>query len=598
MEDESMKGSVTSRSLTLTAMGEEKADLVLKNSNLVNVNSGEIMENTDVAIKGDRIALIGDADHTIGVDTKIIECDDYYLSPGLIDVHTHIEASMVSPTQFARAVLPKGNTAVLWDPVWTGNVLGKEGLKAFLDEGNGTPLKLYANASTGVPPAPTNLVTPGEEFSVEDLEEILSWDKVVGLGELVKLNKVLDGDQTLHDRINCGKKANKKIIGSAPQRVGHELNAYAAAGAQTCHEATTLDEAVERLRLGMRLVIREGSSMRNLEELIKVITEKDLDSRHCVFCVDDKDILEIDDEGLVDYMVRKAIDKGVDPVEAIQIATLNAAEHLQIDRDVGSITPGKKADIIFLDDLETFSVNKVMVDGEMIAENGNLIKEFESPDYPQWIRNSIELKRRVKPEDFNIKTKKDKKTKVNVIKAFKDQIISIKETETLEVKNNMIQPNLDKDILKVAVVERYGKTDPNIGKGFVKGFGLKEGAIAISVTPDVHHMIVVGVENKDLSKAINRLVELEGGIVIANNGEIVDELPLPIGGLVSQEPYEKVGEKLKKIRDKTNEMGCVLPSPFMTLAFVGCPTLTEFKITDKGLVDVVNYELVPLEPEE
>ena len=202
------------------------------------------------------------------------------------------------------------------------------------------------------------------------------------------------------------------------------------------------------------------------------------------------------------------------------------------------------------------------------------------------------------PEDFNIKTEKDDKTKVNVIKAFKDQIISIKETETLDVKNNLIEPNLDKDILKVAVVERYGKTEPSIGKGFVKGFGLKEGAIAISVTPDVHHMIVVGVENEDLSKAINRLVELEGGIVIAKNGKIVDELPLPIGGLVSQEPYEKVGEKLKKIRDKTHELGCVLPSPFMTLAFVGCPTLTEFKITDKGLVDVVNYELVSLEPEE
>lgn len=589
--------SCSARSLTLTAMGEENADLVLENSKLVNVNSKEITEDTDVAIKGDKVALIGDADHTIGDNTKVINCEDYYLSPGLIDVHTHIEASMVSPTQFARAVLPKGNTSVLWDPVWSANVLGKEGLRIFLEEGNKTPLKLYANAPTGVPPAPTELITPGYEFSVDDLEEILAWDKVVGLGELVKLNKVLEGEKSMHERIRCGVDAAKKIIGSAPQRTGHELNAYASAGAQTCHEATTVEEAVERLRLGMRLVIREGSSMRNLEELIKVVTEEGMDSRHCVFCVDDKDILEIRDEGLVDYMVRESIEQGVDPVEAIQMASLNAAEHLGIDRNVGSIAPGRKADILFLDDLESFSVEKVMADGEMIAKNGDLIKDLHTPSYPDWIKQSIELKRKVESDDFKIKTEKKKEAKVNVIKAFKDQIISLKETETLKVRNSNIQPDTSKDVLKVAVIERYGKTEPSIGKGFVKGFGLKEGAIAISVTPDVHHMIVVGIENKDLSKAINRLVELEGGIVIANNGEIIDELPLPIGGLVSQDPYEKIGEKLKTIRDKTKEMGCVLPSPFMTIAFVGCPTLTEFKISDKGLVDVLNYELVPLEAE-
>ncbi|KXB07647.1 hypothetical protein AKJ55_02030, partial [candidate division MSBL1 archaeon SCGC-AAA382M17] len=485
--------------------------------------------------------------------------------------------------------------AILWEPLWTGNVLGKEGVKIFLEESKSIPLKVYATASSGVPGAPADLLTPGEEFTIRDLEEMLEWEEVVGLGEVVEFQGVLNGDPEVHRKLEAARKSRKRIDGSACEMEGNDLNSYLAAGVQSDHEATTLEEAIERIRLGARLIIREGSGMRDMANLIGVITEVGLNSRHCCFCVDDKNIGEIEDEGLIDYMVKRAIDAGMDPVEAIQIGSLNAAEYMRVDQDIGSVAPGKKADILMLDDLDNFSISKVLVDGKVVAENGKLIVDMPGPDYPEGMRNSINLKRKLTPEDFVFRSDKEGRTEVRVIKVMEGKIISEKEVESLRVEKGAIQLDPGRDILKVTVVERYGKTAPNIGKGFVEGFGLKRGALAMSITPDVHHLIAIGREEENLSKAVNRLADIQGGIVLCEEGEIVDELSLSIGGIMSGSSYEGVITKLEELRPHVRDLGCKLSSPFMTLAFVGCPTLTSFKISDKGLVDVPNEEIIPYE---
>ena len=591
-----METVVRREDLVSVALGKKAADLVIKNGKLIDVFSGEIRP-ADVAIKGERIALVGNADHTIGENTTVIDAKGFFLSPGLMDTHIHIEASMVTPTQFARAVLPKGNTAVMWETLWTANVLGVRGIKLLLEECNKTPLKFFATATQGVPCAPTHLITSGHEFSIDDIEEILEWEQIVGLGEVVWFNEVLKNDHRVHEQIQLAIKKGKTVDGSSPGFMGKNLNAYVAAGVQSDHEAITLEEAIDRIRLGMRLVIREGASMRNLNNLIRVITEKKLETRRCCFCVDDKDIREIEKEGLIDDLVRKAIKAGVNPVVAVQMGSLNSAEYFGVDRDIGGIAPGRIADILLIDNLEEFLVRKVIVNGKVIAEDGKLVIDMPPTTYPEWAVKTVRVKRAITPDDFVYKTDRKNETKVRVIKVTGEQIISVEEIETLVVEAGEILQNPTKDILKLVVIERHGKTEPNIAKGFVRGFGFTQGAIATSIAPDVHQIIVVGASEDDISQAVNRLIELQGGIVICKNGEILADLSLPLAGLMSPEPYKKVIADLDKINKAAKEIGCDLPSPLMTLAFAGCPTLIEFKLSDKGLIDIVNGKLVPLEIE-
>jgi adenine deaminase len=577
------------------AMGRRPADLVIHGGLLIDVFSGEIRP-ADIAIKQERIALVGDATHTIGTQTTVLDASGLYLSPGLMDAHIHIEASMVSPREFARVVLPRGNTAVNWETLWIANVLGIRGIERLLEECNSTPLKFFATAAQGVPCASPDLVTPAQEFSLKDLEKLLQWRQIVGLGEVVWFNQLVQNNATLHQEIQQAYMVGKTVDGSAPEFVGKALNAYAAAGIQSDHEAISLAEAIERIRLGMRLVIREGSSMRNLSELIKVITENSLSSRRCCFCVDDKDIREIAAEGLVDDLVRKAIRAGVDPVTAVQMASLNPAEYFGIDRDLGGIAPGKIADILLVQDLENFTVQKVIVNGQVVAENGKLLNDLPVPEYPAWMVNTVQVQKTLQPEDFVLKSRQPSTTTAHVLKVFREQIISIDESEILPVINGEIRPNVDRDILKLVVIERHGKTSPtNIARGLVRGFGLMDGAIASTISPDIHQIVVVGVNDRDMAAAVNRLLVLQGGIVVCQQGEILAELPLPIAGLMSEEPYEQVIEQLNRLTQIAHTLGCELPSPFMTLAFAGCPTLTEFKLSDKGLIDVTAGKLVSLE---
>lgn len=591
-----IKTTVRREDLVSVALGKNEADLVIKKGKLIDVFSGEI-RRADVAIKGERIALVGNVDHTIGKNTTVIDAKGFFLSPGLMDTHIHLEASMVTPSQFARAVLPKGNTAVMWETLWTANVLGVRGLRLLLEECNRTPLKVYATATQGAPCAPSHLITPAHEFSRDDIEEILNWEQIVGLGEVVWFNEVLQNDLKVHELIQLSLSKGKTIDGSCPGFTGRNLSAYVAAGVQSDHEAINLDEAIDRIRMGMRLVIREGASMRNLDSLIRVITEKKLETRRCCFCIDDKDIREIEAEGLIDDLVRKAIKSGVNPVVAVQMGSLNSAEYFGVDRDIGGIAPGRIADILLIENLEEFSVRKVIVNGKITAEDGKLVIDMPPTTYPEWAIRTVKMKRPVTSEDFVYKTDKKDVTKVRVVKVTGEQIISFEEVETLAVEDGKILPDTTKDILKLVVIERHGKTEPNIAHGFVTGFGFSQGAIATSIAPDVHQIIVVGASDADISQAVNRLIELQGGIVICKNGEILADLSLPVAGLMSPEPYEKVIAALEKINEVAKEIGCGLPSPIMTLAFAGCPTLIEFKLSDKGLIDIVAGKLVTLEIE-
>lgn len=586
---------VSRAELVDVALGRAAADLVIENGRLIDVYSGEIRP-ASVAIRGERIAYVGaDASHAKGAHTEVIDAAGRYLSPGLIDAHVHIEASMVRPTQFARAVLPRGNTAVLWETLWTANVLGIAGIEQLLDECRLSPLKFFATAASGVPCTSPELATPAQVFSDADIARLLARDDVAGLGELVLFNQVLRNEAGIRRRIDMALQQGKSIDGSVPGFVDRRLNAYAAAGAQSDHEAITLDEAVERIRLGMRLVIREGSSMRNLAELIRVATERGLSTRRCCFCVDDKDIRDIEREGLVDHLVRQAIRSGVDPLQAIRMATLNPAEHFGLERDLGGIAPGRIADILLVGELADFVVETVIASGRVVARSGRLLGELPQLPAADWMLRTIRLPRAIGAQDFACRSDRAGQTRVRALQVFGDQIISVERQVTLAVEGGEILPDVGRDLLRMAVVERHGRSAPNIGLGFVAGFGLRRGAIASSVSPDIHQIVTVGVGKDDMAAAVARLAELQGGIVVAAEGRVLAELALPVGGLMSSLPYEQVIEGLERLGEAAAGLGCRLPSPFMTLAFAACPTLTELKLSDRGLIDVRAGRLLPLE---
>ena len=589
-----LKTKVTRKKLVDVAMGRLPADTVIKGGKLLDVYTGKI-RSADIAIKGERIAFVGNVEHTIGKNTEIFNADGYHLSPGLMDSHIHIEASMVSPEQFARAVLPRGNTAVNWETLWSANVLGVKGLEMLIEHCNKTPLKFFLTATSGVPCASTDLVTANEFFKIHDIEKMLSWPQVTGLGEVVTFNEVVQGREREFEQIDRALTLGKTVDGSAPGFSGKELNAYAAAGIMSEHEAITPEQALEKLQMGLRLVIREGSSMRNVMDLLKVVTDYQVDTRRCLFCVDDKNIREIEKEGLIDDLVRKAISAGVEPIKAVQMGSLNPAEYFRLDRDIGGIAPGRIADILFIDDLNSFSVKQVMVNDKIAAKNGKMITEIKETPYPDWSVKTITIKRKLKKQDFVYHTKKKDQVKVRVIKVFPTQIVSYEETETLPVVDGTIKADPSRDILKLVVVERYGKTSPNIAFGFVKGFGFSNGAIATSISPDIHQIIAVGDTEWDLLSAVNELISIQGGVVISSEGNIIEELALPIGGLMTNIPYEDTIKKLGRINEAAAKLGCKLPSPLMTLAFAGCPTLVEFKLSDKGLIRINEGKLVPLE---
>jgi len=556
---------------------------------LVNVETAEIESKVDIAIKGDRVALVGDAKHCVGAETQVIDARGKYILPGLLDAHVHIESSMMTVTQFARAVLPHGTTGVFIDPHEIANVLGMCGVKLMLDEGDRLPLKVFVTLPSCVPSAP-GFETSGTEIGLRDILEGLRWRRVVALGEVMNYSGVLAGDKKMRDEISATLDAQKIVEGHAPGLLGKELAAYIAAGVRSDHESLTPGEAIQKLRLGMALEIREGSAAKNLAALVKPIIKFKLDTRHCLLATDDCHPEDLMREGHIDHVVRRAIEEGVDPIKAIQMATLNTAEHFELDRDIGSISPGKIADVVIVGNLEKFNVERVIVNGKIVAERGKLKITLPIHKSPSFAKKTMKLKRRVSADDFKIIAKAGK-VKVRVIEIVEGQIVTSQHIERLETRDGSVLPDTKRDIAKVAVVERHRATG-NIGLGFVRGFGIHRGAIASSVGHDAHNITVVGVNDEDMATAVNTIASIGGGQVVVSRGEVLARVGLPIAGLMSDEPVEIVSAQLEKLHLAAKRLGIKIRSPFMQMAFLPLAVIPELRITDKGLVDVGEMRIV------
>ncbi len=578
------------RTLVNVAIGRAPADLVIENGRLVNVNTGEIEEGVDVTIKNGRIALVGDAKRISRVLT--VDAKGAYIVPSLLDAHVHVESSMLTLTNFAKAVLPHGTTGVFIDPHEIANVLGMRGVKLLLDEAKELPLKVFITIPSCVPSAP-ELETSGYEIGPDEVAEALEWDRVVGLGELMDFSGVLACDEKLYEKVRAAFDRRKVVEGHAPSLLDERLCAYVAAGAMSDHESTTSDEAVQRLRLGMKLEIREGSAAKNLATLVKPILRLKLDTRHCLLATDDRHPFDLLKEGHMDYVVRRAIEEGVDPVRAIQMATINVAEHFRVDVDIGSVNPGRVADVLLVDDIEKFYVKAVFVNGVLMAKEGKLLLDIPKPSYPEFVIRTMNVKD-ISLDDFIIRSPVDVgNVKVRVIRLVENQILTEQDVDVLKAEGWKILSNAERDVIKVAVVERHKRTG-NVGLGFVRGFGIKEGAIASSVSHDAHNVIALGVDDVDIATAVRAVVQTQGGQVIVRNGAVLARVELPFAGLMSEEPVDVVSVKLEKLHKAAASLGIKVKSPFMYLSFLTLAVVPRLRITDKGLVDVERAALVPL----
>ena len=556
------------------AKGELPADLILANARVVNVFTGEI-EPGNVAICGDRIAGVGDYRQA----RQVLDLRGRYLAPGLINGHTHLESSMLDVGQYARVVVPRGTLAVVTDLHEIANVCGLGGIRYVLSRARRLPLELFLMAPSCVPA--THLETSGASLDAGALRQVLRWKGCIGLGEVMNFPGVLGADAGILGKINLAR--GKVIDGHAPGVTGKDLSAYIAAGIYSDHESVSLDEARDKLRQGMYVMIREGSSEKNLEALLPLVTDKTY--KRCLFVVDDRSCVDLLKDGDIDAVVRKAINLGLDPVRAIQMATINAAEYFRLVR-LGAIAPGYIANLIVVGDLSSLPIDMVFYHGQLVAKQGK-------PLFPLQESNARGLTKTVNIKPFDIKALKlpvSGETEP-VIELVPGQIITKKRVEKVKASDGVVVPDISRDILKLVVVERH-KATGNIGLGLVSGFGLKKGALASSIAHDSHNIIAVGTNDKDIFNAIKEVERLQGGLVVVAEGRVLASLGLPIAGLLSDEPLEVVVSKLEKLERLAMDLGATLPSPLATLSFLALPVIPELRLTDLGLVDVGEFRVI------
>lgn len=576
------------------ALGRVRADTVIENVNLVNVNTKEVYES-DIAIRGERVALVGDAGHTQGRATEVIDGSKLFAIPGLIDGHIHVESTMMCVEEFSRALVARGTTCVNADLNETANVLGKRGFKLFYSRSKKMPLRIFLTAPSSIPLSKEEVEIPANIIDLSDIREILGMKGVFGLSEILSTTDLLACSRKLVSAVDIATQNGKYIDGNAPQLRGKELNAYIAGGPQHDHEAVTAEEGLERLRLGMWLMLREGSSERNLPDIAIILKDTKIDSRRCCFATDDKDAWDLTNEGHIDHCLRKSVRLGIPPLTAVQMATVNCAEYLGVERDIGSISPGKMADIVLVDNLEDFNVKRVLIGGQTVAENGKSTFEVKSAPYPKWAVNTLKPSRGVNQTDLRVPAPSNGKVKVHVLDVSRGTIISDMKTAELVAHDFTLESDLHQDVLKVIVVERYGKTDLAIGMGFTRGFGLKTGALASSVAHCAHNIISVGTNDNDMVQAVNRVSRMQGGLVAFKDGKCVAEMQLRLGGIMSLEPWEMVSKRLDAInRIVQSQLGCGLRSPYMVLSFETTASVPELKISTKGLIHASTMKNLPL----
>ena len=554
--------------LISVAKGELPADLLLANAKVVNVFTGEV-EPGNVAICGEKIAGVGDYQE----GKQVLDLGGRYIAPGLINGHIHPESSMLDIGQYARAVVPHGTTTLVTDLHEISNVRGLEGIRYVLNYARRLPFNLFLMAPSCVPA--TRLETSGASLGAEDIRQVLGWKDCIGLGEVMNFPGVIGGDEEVLRKISLAKR--KIIDGHASGLGGKDLSAYIAAGIYSDHESVSLDEAKEKLRQGMFIMIREGSSEKNLDALLPLVTDKTY--KRCLFVVDDRTCVDLLKDGDIDGVVRKAIRLGLDPVRAIQLATINPADYFRRD-GLGGIAPGYMADLIVLGDLSRLQIDMVFYKGRLVAEEGKPL--FLTPKATsKGLTNTVNIK------PFTIEALKlpPSGEAEPVIEIVPGQIITRKRTEKIKATHGAIMPDIGRDILKLAVVERHNATG-NIGLGLVAGFGLRKGALASSIAHDSHNIIAVGTNDEDIFTAIGEIERLQGGLVAAAGGKVLASLALPVAGLLSDEPLETVVSKLEGLEKIAAELGSKLSSPFATLSFLALPVIPEIRLTDLGVVEV------------
>ncbi len=504
---------------------------------------------------------------------------------------------MLSVSEYARSVVPHGTVGIYMDPHEICNVLGLNGVRYMIEDGKGTPLKNMVTTPSCVPAVP-GFEDTGAAVGPEDVRETMKWDEIVGLGEMMNFPGILYSTDHAHGVVGETLKASKTVTGhySLPE-TGKGLNGYIASGVRCCHESTRAEDALAKMRLGMYAMFREGSAWHDLKEVSKAITENKVDSRFAVLISDDTHPHTLLKDGHLDHIIKRAIEEGIEPLTAIQMVTINCAQCFQMDHELGSITPGKCADIVLIEDLKDVKITKVIIDGNLVAKDGVLTTSIAKYDYPEDAMHSMHIKDKITPASFNIMAQNKEKVTTRVIEIIPERVGTYERHIELNVKDDKVQCDPSKDVLKAVVFERHHETG-KAGYGFVKGFGIKRGAMAATVAHDAHNLLVIGTNDEDMALAANTLIECGGGMVAVQDGKVLGLVPLPIAGLMSNKPLEEMAEMVEKLDSAWKEIGCDIVSPFMTMALIPLACLPELRLTNRGLVDCNKFEFVSLFIEE
>ena len=577
--------------LIAVAAGREQADRVFRNCKLVNVQTREVLDGWQVAIAEGRFAYVGaDASHCIGEDTEIFDVNGRYLIPGLCDGHMHIESGMLTPAEFAAAVIPHGTTTMFTDPHEIANVLGLEGVRMMHDEALMQPVNIFTQMPSCAPSAP-GLETTGFEISAEDVAEAMGWPGIIGLGEMMNFPGVINGDTQMLAEMAETMNAGKTVGGhyASPDR-GPAFSAYVAGGAADDHEGTTEEDALARVRNGMRSMMRLGSAWYDVETQITAITERGIDPRNFILCTDDCMAETLVNDGHMNRVVRHAIDCGCDPLIALQMATINTATHFGLERELGSIAPGRRADMIITSDLKTLPIEHVIARGKTVAKNGKITVDCPHYEWPDSARQTVHLGKPLEEKDFDILAPKGKNTVMT-------RVIGVVENQAPTKALNFELPVIEGcvkasgDVCQIALVERHRATG-HVSNGFVSGFGYTGNmSIASTVAHDSHHMIVVGTSHADMALAANRLGEVGGGVTVFKDGQELALVELPIGGLMSDQPAAEVAGRAAKMIESMVACGCNLNNAYMQHSLLALVVIPELRISDLGLVDVTKFEL-------
>jgi adenine deaminase len=585
----------TRKLLIDVAMGRSKADTVIKNGQWVSVQSGEVIPSIDIAIVAGKIAFVGeDASHTIGENTKIIEANQRFLVPGLLDAHMHVESGMITVTEFVRAVVPHGTTGMFIDPHEIANVFGLKGVKLMVDEALLQPIHVYTQMPSCVPSAP-GLETPGSSIGPADVAEAMKWPGIIGLGEMMNFPGVFNSDENMLSEMAETKYAGNVIGGHyASLDLGLPFHGYVAGGPEDDHEGTRKEDAIARVRQGMKAMLRYGSAWIDVAAQIKAVTEDGLDSRNFILCTDDSHSGTLISEGHMDRVVKHAISEGLDPMTALQMATINTAEHFGVSNEMGMIAPGRWADVLLVDNLSNLEMDVVISKGQVVAEKGKLLIDAPEYTYPEWASKSVNVGKTFTASDFDLITEVAEKGIANVIGVIENQAPTNHFRIEVPIDNGKVSVDIANDLSKIALVERHQATG-NVQVSLVQGFGFTEACgLATTVAHDSHHMIVVGTNESDMAIAANKLAKIGGGQVVVKNGQVIGLVELPIAGLMSNEPAEIIAEKAESILAGFKACGSDLNNPNMQMSLLALVVIPALRISDLGLVDVTNFKFIPM----